>query len=93
MATMSKQSSTTGSREPATWVDQLFGLSLGIALVLILIGVYAAFLGWRTGGFVAIGAALAIPVVNVSYAIRGYRRIMKRPWPKVPPIEEDDDEW
>jgi hypothetical protein len=55
--------------------------------------VYAAFLGWRTGGFVAIGAALAIPVVNVSYAMRGYRRIMKRPWPKVPPIEEDDDEW
>jgi hypothetical protein len=30
---------------------------------------------------------------HVVMGIVHYRRTMRRPWPRVPPIEDDDDEW
>ena len=90
MATTSKPSSTTASRPRATAADRLYGLGMSAAILLLFFGIYSAFFGWRTGAYIAIGAALWIPVLNVGYAIVGYRRTMSRPWPKVPPIKDDD---
>jgi hypothetical protein len=30
---------------------------------------------------------------HVAMGIVRYRRTMRRPWPRVPPVEDDDDEW
>jgi hypothetical protein len=56
-------------------------------------GVGAAFLGWRPGAFVAIAGALLLFLEHLAAGVWSYRRVMRRPWPKVPPIEDDDDDW
>ena len=62
-----------------------FALALFIGVALLIfsarLGVLLALVGF--GGYV--GMHLVVGIV-------GYRQTMRRPWPKVPPVE-DDDEW
>jgi Zn-dependent protease len=30
---------------------------------------------------------------HLAMGVAHYRETMRRPWPKVPPLEDDDDEW
>jgi hypothetical protein len=58
---------------------------------LIVVGISAAFLGWRRGAFVAVAGAFLTFSWHLAVGVWGYRRVMSRAWPKVPPIEDDDD--
>ena len=59
----------------------------------LVVGIFAAAAGHRWGAFAALGAIAVEFVVYLVAAIVIYRRTMRRPWPKVAPAEDDDDEW
>jgi len=59
--------------------------------VLLFGGLFAAVLGWRPGAFVAMAGACLIFAWHLAIGAWSYRRVMSRPWPKVSPIEDDDD--
>jgi hypothetical protein len=61
-------------------------------LVLLVVGFYGGALGWRGGAFVMLAGVCGNVAGHLLMGITEYRRIMGRPWPKVRPLE-DDDEW
>jgi hypothetical protein len=64
-----------------------------LALFLALIGgVYSALLGWRPGAFLAIAGLSGTVVFHLVGGLIEYRRTMNRPWPKVPPLDDEDDD-
>jgi hypothetical protein len=68
------------------WSD----LALFLPLVLgILVGL---FLGWRAGAVVALIALCASLALHVMNGLIEYRRVMRRPWPQVEPLDDDDDD-
>jgi cytochrome c oxidase assembly factor CtaG len=54
-------------------------------------GIYAAALGWRPGAFIALAGVCLTIGWHLAAGIVSYRRTMSRPWPRVTPIEDDDD--
>jgi hypothetical protein len=63
-----------------------FGLLLFGGLFLVLFALRLATFLMLAGAIGMFGTRLVVGVIE-------YRRTMRRPWPRVPPIEEDDDEW
>lgn len=57
----------------------------------MLAGAYGAALGWRPGAFVMVAALFGYVVGHLLTGLSEYRRVMRRPWPAVPPITDDDD--
>jgi hypothetical protein len=55
------------------------------------VGIYAAAMGHRWGAFAALGAITVEFIVYLVAAVVIYRKTMRRPWPKVAPIEDDND--
>jgi hypothetical protein len=73
---------------------RLIGSGLGAILSgLILIGVLIALLGATWGIVLTPAGVFAYFLLNIAVGIVGYRGVIRRPWPKVPPIEGDDDDW
>ena len=66
-------------------------VALLVPLVLLSGGVYSAMLGWRPGAFLAVAGLFLTFAWHLAVGLFSYRRTMTRPWPKVPPI--DDDDW
>ena len=64
----------------------------GILSVLIIGGAYVS-LVWTPGIYLTLGALTVYFALQVSVGIVGYRHVMSRPWPQVPPLEDDDDDW
>jgi O-antigen/teichoic acid export membrane protein len=64
------------------------------ALVTVtVVGVLLAFVDADVGVAV-IAASLGLLVASqVTIAVVHYRRTMRRPWPAVEPIADDDDDW
>jgi hypothetical protein len=48
---------------------------------------------WTPGIFVTLAAAVMLFGTRLIAGIVGYRQVMSRPWPQVPPLEDDDDDW
>ena len=59
------------------------------ALVVIACGVGAA-IGWRVAGYLLIAAFGIRLVTHLAAGFAGYRDAMARPWPQVPPLDDDD---
>ena len=82
----------TREREPRR--DSFEGLWAGAALLglgLMVAGVNQMYAGRRVG---AIFAIVGVGVWTVGFVIGGalaYRRVMRRAWPKVRPLDDDDD--
>ena len=48
----------------------------------------------RTAAYVVVGALVATLVVHIAVALVNYRHVMRREWPKVEPLDDDeDDDW
>jgi hypothetical protein len=60
-------------------------------LFLLIVGTYGGLLGWRAAAFVMVAAVCLRVLGHLLVGFTEYRRIMRRPWPKVAPL--DDDEW
>jgi hypothetical protein len=61
-------------------------------LLLLVVGFYCGALGWRGGAFLMLTGVCGNLVGHLLIGVTEYRRIMRRPWPEVPPID-DEDEW
>jgi hypothetical protein len=73
--------------------DRLEGLwrSLGTTGTgAILAGSVAALLGWRPSAWILVGVVALIVAGHIAIAAIAYRRIMRRPWPRVEPLADDD---
>jgi hypothetical protein len=58
---------------------------------LLVAGAWSGALGWRPGAFIMLAAVCCILTGHLLVGVIAYRRTMRRPWPKVPPLEDDDD--
>lgn len=56
----------------------------------IVIGAFAAVAGWGPSAWILVGLVAAAVAGHVAIAAVRYRRIMRRPWPKVEPLTDDD---
>ena len=61
-------------------------------LIVMTVGLCAAAYGWRPGAYLLITAVLGYIATHLLIGVTEYRRVMRRAWPKVSPLE-DDDEW
>jgi hypothetical protein len=61
-------------------------------LLSLIIGAYGAALGWRGGAFLMLTAVCGRVFGHLLMGFTEYRRIVRRPWPKVPSLD-DEDEW
>jgi len=59
--------------------------------VLMLAGVYTAILGHRLGAWIFLSGVIGQLALDLTVAIVGYRDVMNRPWPKVMPLDDEDD--
>jgi hypothetical protein len=70
------------------WIWSL--ADLGFTAVLVA-GILAALAGFRVGAYLMLGALCGTLSVHLAVAVVGYRRTMARPWPRVEPLDDDDD--
>jgi len=53
-------------------------------------GLYGGFF-WHPAAFIALGGLIGRLVMHHVIGIVAYRRSMRRPWPHVAPLNDDDD--
>jgi hypothetical protein len=53
----------------------------------------AAVAGSRVGAYLMLGALGGTISVHLVVGVIGYRRAMARPWPRVSPLDDEDDVW
>jgi hypothetical protein len=73
-----------------TRVFQAFYFAFALALFA---GPALLVFGHRLGVFVMLAGFVGYIGMHLLLGIGSYRETMRRPWPKVPPIEDDEDEW
>jgi hypothetical protein len=59
----------------------------------ILGGIYAAAAGWRPAAWILIASVTTLVAGHIWISTAAYRRTMSRPWPRVEPLPDDDDDW
>jgi hypothetical protein len=59
--------------------------------LLMLAGIYTSILGHRLGAWVFILGVIGHLALDLTVALVGYSDVMKRPWPKVAPLDDEDD--
>ncbi len=62
-----------------------------IWMVCLIVGFYGGLLGWRGGAFLMLTAVVGSISCHLVIGITSYRSVMRRPWPKVAPLDDDDD--
>jgi hypothetical protein len=74
----------------SAWGQALRGVLLGFTVLL-----FAAcpLVAHRLGVFLMLAAVIGLFATRLTVGIVGYRQTMRRAWPYVPPVEDDDDEW
>jgi hypothetical protein len=60
---------------------------------LLCVGGFGAALGWRPGVVFMLAGVSGFVAGHLIMGLTEYRRIMRRPWPKVSPLDDDDDDW
>jgi predicted benzoate:H+ symporter BenE len=56
-------------------------------------GVLLALTGRRAGVWLVLGLVVAWFLLRLLIGVIAYRRVMRRPWPRVRPLDNDDDDW
>lgn len=74
-----------------TPLARFFGLADSIFTLLIVVGALAAIGGWLSGIYLALAGFGGHLMGHLIVGVVGYRDVMRRPWPKVPPLDDDDD--
>lgn len=60
---------------------------------LLCVGGFGAALGWRPGVVLMLAGVSGFVAGHLIMGFTEYRRIMRRPWPKVRPLDDDEDDW
>jgi hypothetical protein len=61
--------------------------------LLLFVGGFGAALSWRPGAFLMLTGAAGLLTTHLFIGVSAYRETMNRPWPRVQPLPEDDDDW
>jgi hypothetical protein len=61
--------------------------------LLLLLGLPVLLVSSRLGLLLIVVGMAGYFLTQLTVSIVGYRQTMRRPWPKVPPVEDDDDDW
>lgn len=77
--------------EKAGPLEWFFAFGRSIGLVLIFVGAYGAAFGWRLGAYLMLAGIASAIGTDITVAVLNYRRVMRRPWPNVPPLDDWDD--
>lgn len=74
--------------------DRVLVITLAVAenlfFLLLVGGMYAALL-WRPAAYVMLAGLSGRLLNHLAQGIVRYRMVMARPWPKVTPLDDDDD--
>jgi hypothetical protein len=76
----------------SAWSRAFRAVYLGFALLLFA-GVPVILLSPRLAVFLLLAGVIGLFGMRLAFALVEYRRTMRRPWPRVPPLQDDDDEW
>ncbi|TML09540.1 MAG: hypothetical protein E6F94_06225 [Actinobacteria bacterium] len=78
-------------RDELPRLDELLWRLSPAWLLLLVVGGYGAVLTrWRTGGFLMLAAVLGEIGTHLFLGVRAYRRVMRRPWPRVRALDDWD---
>ena len=80
---MLRRGATTGLERLWTWADTVF---TGVLLV----GVGSAVAGWVGSAAILAAALGGLLASHLAISLVAYRRVMRRPWPKVAPLADED---
>jgi hypothetical protein len=75
----------------STSLARLVGAADSLFTLLILVGALAAIAGWLPGIYLALAGFFGYLADHLIVGVAGYREVMRRPWPKVRPLDDDDD--
>jgi hypothetical protein len=78
------------SRRRETGLDYLWSGVDALGTMLILVGLLAAALGWGPSAWLLVATVTALIGSRLVIGAVAYRRTMRRPWPKVEPLPDDD---
>jgi len=78
-------------REPPNKVARVAARLDVLWLLVLMIGAYGAGFGWRPGAYFLLASLLGLLLGHLVMGITEYRRVMGRPWPKVAPLDDDED--
>lgn len=81
----------TAKKEP-TVLERLWGYGDLASRALVVSGAFATVFVGRAGAAVMLAGLLAALMIHLAIGVIAYRRVMAREWPKVAPLDEDD-EW
>jgi len=73
--------------------QRLWNVSRQALGALVVLGLALAFVDAGAGAALVGAAAGALVAAQVTIALVHYRRTMRRPWPAVEPLRDDDDDW
>jgi hypothetical protein len=73
--------------------EQLWRLARQGLLSLLVVGAVLALVDGKAGAALVGVAFGSLVAAQVGIALRHYRRVMARPWPAVPPLTQEDDDW
>jgi hypothetical protein len=76
-----------------TAVEWAFVLEAHVFMVLIVAGVISGLAGWRPAAILLVGAIVVRVATHLTASAITYRRTMRRPWPAVSPLSDEDDDW
>jgi hypothetical protein len=74
-------------------VKMILSTAALVPLLLIVGGGYVAVFGHRFGAYLAIAGLMLNIVRNLVIGVISYRHVMARPWPKVAPLLDADEDW
>jgi hypothetical protein len=72
---------------------RLWGRLGNVTTGLILVGAALALAGWRAAAWLLVGALAAVTAGHLAISAVAYRRTMRREWPRVEPLPDNDDDW
>ena len=76
--------------EPLPFSQAWRSIRNGLAAVLVISGVLALALDSAAAAWVAVASLGLAAAAQIAIAVIAYRRTMRRPWPQVAPLPDDD---
>jgi O-antigen/teichoic acid export membrane protein len=74
-------------------IDLIWNLARRALVTMTVVGALIAFVDADVGAAVIAASLGSLVAAQVTIALVHYRRTMRRPWPTVEPIADDDDDW
>ena len=72
---------------------RLWAAARAVFYAAVAVGAYAALARSKSAAAVVIALLGTAAALQLLAATIGYRRVMRRPWPRAQAVSDDDDDW